>query len=269
MSAERAHTRMERGEQERIVPGTAIWDVHYPEHLQRYEFVAARMPPGARVLDAGTGVGHGAATLVDRGASRVVAVDLAAEAVALAREHFSRPQIEWLVEDCQVLAEAGRRAPFDLVCNLENLEHLPDPERFLRRVRELLAPDGVLITSTPNRIGANRLRGLPAGASSPNPFHFREYTVEEFRTLLAQHFEHIEIHVQTYDPIERMTIEPALVSLWRHPLLRLDRAARAMIGRPGPTLEDQLPPRRWQILDQPPGDELTITQLAVCRLLAC
>jgi SAM-dependent methyltransferase len=252
-------------EAERIVPGTALWDAHLPEHLQRYAFAADRLGGGLRVLDAGCGVGYGAAALADRGALEVIAVDLSLDALNVARAQFARPQIQWIAEDCHRLEVAGRHGPYDLICNLENLEHLAEPDRFLQRCRQLLAPNGTLVTSTPNRIGVNRLRGLPEGASSPNPFHFHEYTVAEFRRLLEPHFEQVSIHVQTYDPIERMQFEPLLVALWRDPLLRIRRALGRALRRPVARLEDLLPPRRWQILDECPGDELTITQLAVCR----
>ena len=254
-------------EQERIVPGTALWEAAYAEHAQRYEFVAARMPAGARVLDAGCGVGYGAALLADRGAARVVAVDVAAEAIDVARRQFDRPAIRWLVEDAHELAEAGRLGPYDLVCNLENLEHLAEPDRFLDRAAALLSENGVLVTSTPNRLGVNRLRGLAPDAPSPNPHHHREYTVAEFRALLEPRFGEISLWFQTLDPLERLEWEPLVEALWRNPAVRIGRwLQRALRGRAVPErLEDLVAPHRYQVLDRDPGDALVITQLAVCR----
>lgn len=256
-----------RAEEERIVPGTPLWDEAYAEHAQRYAFVAARTPAGAAVLDAGCGAGYGAALLADHGAGRVVAVDLAPEAIALARRHFDRPSIRWVTEDAHALEEAGRHGPYDVVCNLENLEHLADAPRFLARAAALLAPDGVLVTSTPSRAGVNRLRGMRPGAGSTNPFHVREYDAAEFRALLEPHFERVTLHHQTLDPIERMHWEPALVALWNEPFARLGRwAQRALRGVPvAERLGDLLPPRRWQILDADPGEGLVVTHLAECR----
>jgi 2-polyprenyl-3-methyl-5-hydroxy-6-metoxy-1,4-benzoquinol methylase len=94
------HRHVHGSDDERIVPGTSVWTVHYPEHRQRYEFVAGHMIPQATVLDAGCGVGYGAALLADRGAGRVVAVDLAEDALAVARAQFARPAIQWIQEDC-------------------------------------------------------------------------------------------------------------------------------------------------------------------------
>ncbi len=251
---------------ERIVPDTPEWDQLYPEHLQRYAFAAERLHSGARVLDAGCGVGYGAAFLADRGAASVVAVDLSEEALEVARARFARPAITWVLEDCQALEQAGGAGPYDLICNLENLEHLREPRRFLARAADLLAPGAVLVTSTPNRIGINRLRGNRPDARSANAFHEHEYAVAEFRALLLEWFAEVELAFQTFDPIERMQLEPALAALWSNPLVRLGRWGQRLRGRARvEQLEDLLPTRRYQILATDPGDALVITQLAVCR----
>ena len=249
------------------MPGTSQWREQFGEHIQRYEFAAERTPAGGRVLDAGCGAGHGAACLADRGAQLVVAVDIAAGAIETARANFDRPNIRWVQEDCHVLADAGRDAPFDIVCNLENLEHLSEPELFLARVTELLRPDGVLITSTPNRVAVNRLRGVPAEALTSNPYHFREYTAEEFRALLSIYFEHVKLTYQTLKPLERMMTEPALQALWQNPAVRVGRWLQRVIRRRpmADSLDLLLPPREYQLLSQDPGASLSITLLAECR----
>jgi len=264
---EPGHRHVHGSDDERIVPGTAIWEVHFPEHRQRYEFAAAHMPLGANVLDAGCGVGYGSAILADRGAASVVAVDLAGEALAIARASFSRPGIRWVHEDCQALADAGADAPFDLVVNLENIEHLPDAEVFLRRVVTLLRPGGTFVVSTPDRAGMARLRGLPLDLAPANPHHTREFTTPEFVTLLERHFDSVVPSWQSYDPIERMHYEPVLAALWHNPLARVGRWLQRVVRRRpvARTFEEILPPKAYQLLEQDPGPGLAITVLAVCR----
>jgi SAM-dependent methyltransferase len=251
---------------ERIQPGTALWDTHYPEHLQRYGFVAAQMRTGARVLDAGCGCGYGAAYLADHGAGKVVAIDVSAEALKIARERFDRPSVVWLEEDCHTLTAAEAHAPFDVICSLENLEHLAEPERFLDRALDLLGPEGVFIASTPNRGTMNRLRGVRAETTSSNPFHSRELSEDEFRELLAIRFGDVTLFYQTWDPVDRLVYEPALDALWSNPAIRFGRwLQRALRGRPIPgRVEDLLPPRGYQVLSQSPGDGLALTHIARC-----
>lgn len=254
-------------EEERLIPGTPLWREHHEEHAQRYALAQSFVRPGARVLDAGCGVGYGAAMLADAGAGQVVAVDRSTDALAVGRREFDRTSIEWLEDDCQTLARAAERGPFDLIVNFENLEHLPQPESFLRAATKSLTTDGVLITSTPNRVGVSRLRGLRSDAETTNPFHSREYTTEEFRALLTPYFVQVEMHQQTLDPPDRLGYEAAIIALWNNPFMRLGRwLQRALRGHPNAErVMDLLPPRRHRISADLLPDHVVITQLAVCR----
>src|SRR3989304_4043351 len=133
---------------ERAVPGSPEWGELAAPHLARYLF-AGEYAPGRRVLDAGPGSGYGARMLRTAGASSVVGIDVAPEAVRSAREHFAGDGIEFLVDDCWQPRHVS--GPFDLICSFENIEHLDRPEDFLAAAAGLLAPDGVLLVSTPDR----------------------------------------------------------------------------------------------------------------------
>lgn len=145
---------------ERIVPQFGKWGHAYPIHIQRYEFVGKQMSKGACVLDAGCGTGYGSAFLSDKGAGRIVAVDISSGAINFGRKHFRNDRIIWVEDDCHTLKNVTQYGPFDIVCCLENLEHLQYPEQFLRRVTQLLKPDGKLIVSVPNRIWNNKMVGI-------------------------------------------------------------------------------------------------------------
>jgi len=255
------------GHPERIAPGDAYWDRHLAEHLQRYEFAAARMPAGARVLDAGCGVGYGAAHLADHGAAQVVGVDIAGGALAVAREKFARPNATWIEEDCVTLARAGELGPFDCIVNFENLEHLGDPARFLDRVASLLAPGGAFFVSTPNRLAMNRMHGAPADAPTANPFHTLEYSAVELEALLARRFTQVTLSHQVLVPAERMLYEPVLSLLWSNPFARAGRwVQRTLRGRRiADRVEDLLPRLDYQIVHSDPGSHLVVTTIAECR----
>lgn len=84
---------------------------------------------------------------------------------------------------------------FDLAFSFDVIEHLPEPECFLREVYRLLRKGGIFVISTPNRrralglvlIGLG-LRKFPdahqGDPAIPYAMHWREYTDSELASLL-------------------------------------------------------------------------------------
>jgi SAM-dependent methyltransferase len=102
------------------------------------------MPPEAReVLEVGCGRGVTGRLLQERLGCRVTGVELNPIVAREAARHLHRV----VQGDVQTLDLEGR---YDVVIALELVEHLMDSERFLARVRELLAPGGRAIFSIPN-----------------------------------------------------------------------------------------------------------------------
>lgn len=200
---------------ERAMPGESTWAELSGPHLARYHF-AVEFARGRRVLDAGCGGAYGTALLAAGGAGRVVGIDLEAEAVGRARQRFGAPGIEFLVDDCQQLAGAG--GPFDLVCSFENIEHLPEPERFLEAAGRVLAPDGLLLVSTPDRAVTPPF----VGGRPRNPFHLHEWYRDEFAAMLGRWFDAVEMRVQveSHAVVRRSAALRALrrLLMWTNPL---------------------------------------------------
>lgn len=169
---------------ERVVPGETGGRVYF-EHLGRYEF-ASQFVRGMRVLDVACGAGYGAQILCGAGASTYVGVDISSEALRLAETRYKVSEnISFVLGDACTLDGIGD-STIDVAVSFETIEHLPDPRRFLARIRDTLVPGGILIISTPNRALSN-----PAGALTskpPNPFHIREWTTAEFTRLLSGFF---------------------------------------------------------------------------------
>jgi len=172
---------------ERVIPGEVDVDL-LNEHLARYSF-AARLCRGKRVLDAGCGVGYGAARLATQ-ARRVIGIEIAPEALAMARERYALPALEFLRGDCRSLPFAS--GSFDLVVAFEVIEHLQDWDALLAESRRVLADWGALIVSTPNRVYYGEHR------EAPNPFHVHEFDYTEFQAALEKHFPHVRIFLENH-----------------------------------------------------------------------
>ncbi|WP_406044246.1 methyltransferase domain-containing protein [Micromonospora sp. NBC_00898] len=117
----------------------------------------AMVPPGARILDAGSGTGRVGSALAARG-HRVVGVDADPALVEAARTDHPGPH--WLVGDLAALelAAQGEAEPFDAAVIAGNVMAFvaPGTERaVLTRVAAHVRPDGLVV------VGFGTDRGYP------------------------------------------------------------------------------------------------------------
>jgi len=162
---------------ERFVPGARgeIW----VEHWHRYHF-AARFAAGKRVVDAACGEGYGSALLA-RSAGSVVGADLSAEAVAHARQAYAGvANLSFVQAPCTALPLPDASA--DLFVSFETVEHIREQEAFLDEIARVLAPEGLLLLSCPNKREYSDRRGFT------NEFHVKELYRDELAALVARRF---------------------------------------------------------------------------------
>jgi SAM-dependent methyltransferase len=148
------------------------------EHLHRY-LMAREWCRGKDVLDVASGEGYGTALLAQT-ASSATGVELAQEAVDHANMSYAAPNLRYIAGDARALPVAD--AAFDVVVSFETIEHFAEQDMFVRDIRRVLRPGGVLIVSTPDRDNYS-----PAETPA-NPYHVQELTDAEFAALLHAHF---------------------------------------------------------------------------------
>ena len=150
----------------------------------------ARPLAGKRALDVGCGAGLLCEPLARLGAE-VVGIDAAPQNIEIARAHADAmglaDKISYFHGDLGSL-DPGK---FDLVTSMEVIEHVADKQAFVRTMADALAPDGLMVLSTPNRTpqsrlllveAAERMGMVPRGTHDWNDF----LTPEELRALLGQ-----------------------------------------------------------------------------------
>lgn len=163
---------------ERIIPeeGRYMFRRHFMAYHFALPFCCTKI-----VLDVGCGEGYGSHLLAGT-AALVTAIDMSEEAVNHARAKYARPNLVFRKMNAAQLDFPDNT--FDVVVSFQVIEHLPDPQSFLREISRVLKQLGVAIISTPNKsLHPNCVTG---------PFHLREYRHDEFLPLLQTAFERVD-----------------------------------------------------------------------------
>ncbi len=162
---------------ERTLPGIPDETYWFERHVVAYRLASARVD-GMAVLDAGCGEGYGLQMLAAAGATRVVGADLDESVVAhVAARYGADPRIEAVA--CELMALPLDDGEMDVTVSFQVIEHLHDIPGYLRSLRRVTRPGGVVMIATPNR-----LTFTPGSDVPVNPFHTREFTAAELTTEL-------------------------------------------------------------------------------------
>jgi SAM-dependent methyltransferase len=164
---------------ERFLPSCS-GEIAY-EHWHRYAF-ARRFVPGKRVLDAACGEGYGTA-LLGAVAASAIGVDVDLATIAHARATYGEgKRLRFFASSCTGLPLPS--ASFDVVVSFETIEHLAAEEQadMLSEFARVLAPDGLLVISSPNK------RLYSEARNYVNPYHVQELYREDLARLLGRRF---------------------------------------------------------------------------------
>lgn len=114
---------------------------------------------GKTILDIGCGGGLISVPLSRLG-GKVTGVDADKQAITVAKQHSTTQglEIEFLHGAAENLVADGRQ--FDVVVALEVIEHIDNPDLFVKLCSELVKPDGVIIFSTLSRTWKSYALGI-------------------------------------------------------------------------------------------------------------
>ena len=164
------------------------------EQIARMKFFSEKVDVvGKSMLDLGCGTGFNYVYATDKlKAGNVHGVDISASAVSYAKTVY--PTGSFAQGDiCSETLDCGI-ASWDTVVCCEVIEHVENPDALLETVYRHLQPSGIAFVSTPNR----PVFSLNHEPSPVNHTHLKEYTLEEFRAMLARRFSMVEIWGQRF-----------------------------------------------------------------------
>lgn len=140
-----------------------------------------------RVLDFGSGTGTLTRRLAaEPGVTEIIACDLAP-----AGDAASLPRVRWITTDLNEPLPLAAGS-VDVVAAIEVIEHLENPRAVAREWRRVLAPDGVLLMSTPNieawrSVLSFTVRGEHAAFRAPSyPSHITALSAADIRHVLEE-----------------------------------------------------------------------------------
>lgn len=148
-------------------------------HVNRY-LAAKSVCKDKKVLDLACGEGYGSFLLSEWGAKEVIGVDISKESINNANKNFKKDNIKFLVSDAEKLSTLEDKS-FDLIVSFETIEHLKNPDLFLKEIKRLIKPNGIIIMSCPNDYFYYPLE------NEKNEYHLRKYSFEEYKELSEKH----------------------------------------------------------------------------------
>ena len=104
--------------------------------------------PGLRYLDMGCGTGELTMAFAKLGAGAITGVDFLPRNIDRARTLAARldidPPVRFICQDLHAWRPAGDER-YDVLLSFDALEHIENPERFLAKMADFVAPDGIAV----------------------------------------------------------------------------------------------------------------------------
>lgn len=190
--------------------------MHVYEHLVGLLTHVCRQP--GRLLEVGPGYGYFLGCAKRHG-WQVTGLELSQAAAEYARTSLGLDVHVGRIEEFEA---PGR---YDAVAVLHTLEHVTDPTSVLLKLREFLAPKGVLVIVGPNAGSFDRWWHGRHWRGWQIPYHLYHFTVRSYRRFLDKTgFSVVHVECPFWNPLAHVK-EAALGDGWRadHPPTVVDR----------------------------------------------
>ena len=105
---------------------------------------------GKRVLDLGCGFGEHCKLFVDRGAEKVVGIDISSKMLEVAKKENSDPKIQYLQLQMEQIGQLAQT--FVIVISSLAFHYVDDFAGVVKNIYDLLSPDGIFIFSQEPRL---------------------------------------------------------------------------------------------------------------------
>lgn len=168
---------------ERLIPEKHLQSLTYGEHLVRYK-AAKELVKNKIVLDIASGAGYGTSFLSNY-AKHIYGIDYSSQAIKYSKTLYGKNKnLEFLQGNAENIPIED--SFLDVVVSLETIEHIPNPEKFVKEVVRVLKPGGVFYVSTPN----------DDEFTEGNEYHLHEFTFTELNRLIRKYFKNYEYYYQ-------------------------------------------------------------------------
>lgn len=166
--------------------GAYHWDAYYKNtsslglYKRHVDYIIDnfKKKPKGNLLDVGCGDGLVSHILAEND-FRVKGVDIEVEAIRLAQERS-------LLASFEVKDIFDEDEQFDYLLASEVIEHLPNPDNFLQKIKGLFTKEALITTPNKNYY------------AEPDRYHLREYCIYEFENLIKKHFLIFNIYSTKY-----------------------------------------------------------------------
>jgi len=164
---------------ERTVEGRSGTNLFYFQHQRIYTF-CQEFVKNKSVLEFGSGYGSGAYRLSEF-AREVLAIDLDRRSINESARRFKRDNLRFIPGDAESFVSSKK---YEVIVAFQLIEHLKNPDKFIKNICLNLTNEGLLILSTPNAF---------TQSYNENPYHYREYSAGELRKLLSKYFKNVRL----------------------------------------------------------------------------